>query len=82
MNTQGQTYLFSNVWLCKRQQQQRHKQMFCGVITPERLFMWVFRFREFIYVGVIKTVVSVTGRTFFGTVPQATNKRKQIACKT
>ena len=55
---------------------------FCEVITPQRLFMWVLRFRAFIHVGVLKTVINITDRIVFGTMSWAINKRKQAMCKT
>ena len=46
-----------------------NKDANCHVITPELLFRWVFRSRDFIHVDVLKTVTNFTSRLVFGTVP-------------
>ena len=47
----------------------------------EILLLWVFSTRAFIEVGVLKTVINVTGRIVFETFPRAIVKCKKVTCK-
>ena len=61
----------------------RHRMLIFYVQThnTNRLLLWVFSIREMIDVGVLKTVINVTGRIVFGTVYREINTRKQVTCK-